>query len=187
MKFLSRQHKKFSWEEYAIETYNDFGGIGSEQVLLRQCWVNAKDIDLAEYSDISEQDFPWHGYTYEDFVKLNTLLQACLKDVKRCKSYSDVKKFIRRNRDVYKAYFKSPICVHEKDGDTGYSFGIDGRHRIFVAQRNNALLPVWVVEWVDVSKMTQEEYVRSFCGGGWRFYEEANINEEKIREIKIRD
>lgn len=186
MNFFWRKYKTFSWEEYAIETYKNLGGIGSDLVLLRQCWVDAKSIDLGDF-DVSEQDFPWHGYTYEDFVQLNTSLQECLEDVKECKSYGTVRRFIRRNKDVYKAYFENPICVQEKAGDVGYAFGSDGRHRIFVAQRNGGILPVWVVEWVEVSQMTQEEYVKSFCGGGWRFYEEANIDEEKIRRIKAKE
>lgn len=185
MNLWRKRHKRFSWEEDAISTYDDLGGIGSDEVLLGQCWIDAKKIDLDDYSYISEQDFPWHGYTYDDFVRLHTALQKSIEEVRKCKSRFGVKLFKKRHKEVFNAYFSQPICVYEKDGGSGYAFGRDGRHRIFVAQVCGGLLPVWVVERVEVSEMTRDEYIESYCGGGWRFYEEMNIDEEKIRRIRI--
>lgn len=179
-----RLRKMYSWEKYAIETYHDIGESGIEEVLLRQCFINAREIDLAEDWNISEQDFPWHGYSYTDFNRLNNSLQGCIEYAKKCKSMRDVRRFIKRHKAVYKAFFERPIRVYEKGKNAGYKFGSDGRHRIFVAQQNNTEIPVWIVEWVDVSKMTRDEYIKSFCGGCWRFYEDAEIDEERIRQIK---
>ena len=88
---------------------------------------------------------------------------------------------------MYNAFFSSPICVFEKDNETGYSFSGDGRHRIYVAQINDSVLPVWVVEYVDISKLSLKEYINSYAAEGWRFFEKPDIDEKKIRQLKELD
>lgn len=174
---------KYRWEDEAISTYNDMQGTGVDTVLLRQAFVNANEIDISK----EIVDFPWHGYSRSDFNKLDGKLQACIVEAESCQNMRDEIRFIKRNREVYNAYFSSPICVFEKNDKTGYSFSSDGRHRIYVAQINDSVLPVWVVEYIDISKLSLKEYINSYAAGGWRFFEKPDIDEEKIRQLKELD
>lgn len=174
---------KYRWEDEAISTYNDMQGTGVDTVLLRQAFVNANEIDIS--TEIIE--FPWHGFSRTDFNLLDCKLQACIVEVESCQNMRDEISFIKRHREVYNAFFSSPICVFEKDNETGYIFSGNGRHRIYVAQINGSVLPVWVVEYIDISNLSLKEYINSYAAGGWRFFEKLNIDENKIRRFKELD
>ena len=61
-----------------------------------------------------------------------------------------------------------PIYVYQ-NGNSGYSFGNDGRHRIFAAKQADGMIPVWVVEYKDPRNVSLEYYRKHVFSGSWRF------------------
>lgn len=158
------------WEDENAEMYDRDALEGEESFIVEQRWVNAKEIQMAEMCMNEKDDFPWHGHTFEDFIRLDKKLQSCREAIDNIRCAKDVERFRRKNREVYDAYFSIPICVLNKEGVL--SFSHDGRHRIFAAVCNNGELPVWVLEYKKSKDVDREFFKKHVFSGNWRFLNE---------------
>lgn len=156
-----------TWDAKNEEDYLNGNYYEEELFIVAQKIIPAKTIDMEDY-DIGESNFPWHGHTLDDFCRLNNALQNCIAIVERIRSPREVKKFRRKYREVYDAYFRRPIYVYQ-NRNSGYSFGCDGRHRIFAAKQADGMIPVWVVEYKDPRNVSLEYYKKHAFAGSWRF------------------
>ena len=158
------------WEQENTEDYLN-GSYESEMTfIVEQRIAIASEIEMNDNA-ITKSDFPWHGYSFDDFEKLNQELQCCIKEIYSFNSPNDIKHFRRKHRKVYDAYFCLPICVSLND--TGkLCFGFDGRHRIYFASVCNGVIPVWVIEEKKVKDVDLEYYKKHLYSGEWRFLNE---------------
>ena len=153
-------------EEECLEVLADVDDEYEEETIVEQAVIEARKIDLA--GEIVE--FPWHGYSESDFVSLNNALQEKLAKLGEINNLKSVLRFKKRNQDLYNAYFLSPIEVLYQQNADSYSFSGDGRHRIWVAQKTNSCLPVWIVKYEKIKTLPIDIFVKTCTYGEWRFY-----------------
>jgi len=165
-KLFTRATYDFWWEDDCYNVYDDIDDEYEEPIIINQAVVPAREINL----DNEHVDFPWHNHSEDDFISLNEKLQGLLSEAISCKDKKSVIRFKKKHKEVYEAYFLRPLMVFEKDGSNRYSFGSDGRHRIFVAQKSDGLLPVWIVRHAKVSRLPLDQYKKRIAIGEWRFY-----------------
>ena len=154
-------------EQECQEILDDVDEDYEEPIVLVQKMVRARDIELREYNDV---DFPWHGYSEGDFQSFNSKLQEVLPIAMSCDNQKKVNAFIRKYQDIYLAYFERPIEVLFQPDSDKYGFLGDGRHRIWIAQQADSLLPVWICEYRKIKNMPIDEFVKCCALGPWRFY-----------------
>ena len=152
-------------EAECLEVLADVDDEYEEETIVEQAVIEARKIDLA--GEIVE--FPWHGYSESDFVSLNNDLQKTNAKLSEINNIKSVLKFKKRNRNLYNAYFLSPIEVLYQENSDRYSFFGDGRHRIWVAQKTDSLLPVWIVKYERIKALPIETFVKTCTYGEWRF------------------
>lgn len=137
-----------------------------DEVLVRQDYIRAMDIDCGGDA-VSKADFPWHGRTYQHFIDITKKLQELLPEILSMRQDKEVREFRRKHGDVYGAYFERPIHVLLENGK--YRYNGDGRHRIFAAAQIGGVLPVFVVEYAEIRKMTEEGFLERNCQRNWKF------------------
>lgn len=147
------------WEDDLVEQFENEDN--EVPVIVRQAIV------LADTLPCEKVDFPWHGYSEKDFEHLHKKMVKSLKSAIDCKSKKDVIRFKKRNKDVYNAYFLKPIQILQENSSVG-----DGRHRIYMAQRLNSVIPIWEIAYVPKRSLTLEDYRRKMAWGEWRFLDE---------------
>jgi len=150
------------------ETYEDVHDSDEiDCVIIEQMMIDAKLIDLSD----ELIQFPWHGRPFKDFADINYQLQKSIQALDILTDEESVNDFIKKNTDLYKAYFQNPICVvRSKKNPDMYTIDCDGRHRIFAAQLSNGYIPVNHIEYCSIKNLTYEEYVTCAWGGPWRFF-----------------
>ena len=165
-KLSNRTTYTFWWEDECHSMLTDIDDDYEEPIIVEQAVIPAREINIDnEYVHI-----PWHHHSESDFISLNERLQSLLREAISCKDKKSVIRFKKKHKVVYEAYFLRPLMVFEKGGSDRYSFGSDGRHRIFVAQKSDGLLPVWIVRHVKVSRLPLNQYKKRIAIGEWRFY-----------------
>lgn len=137
-----------------------------DEVLVRQDYIRAMEIDCGDDA-VSEADFPRHGRTYQDFIDITKKLQELLPEILSMRQDKELRKFRRKNGGVYGAYFERPIHVLLENGK--YRYNGDGRHRIFAATQIGGVLPVFVVEYAEIRRMTAEAFAERNCQRSWKF------------------
>lgn len=137
-----------------------------EEVLVRQDYIRASDIICGEYA-MTEQDFPWHGHSYQDFLDLTKNLQLLLPEILSITGEKEAMRFRKKHKDIYEAYYRWPIHVLLESEK--YHFKGDGRHRIFAATQTGGVIPVFIVEYAVVREMTIESFLERNCYRNWKF------------------
>lgn len=148
------------WEDDLVQQFEN----EDEEV----CIIMRQEIVLADTLPHEDVDFPWHGYSKEDFEQLHKRMTMVIKDAMDCKQKKDVVRFKKKNKEVYNAYFRNPIQIFEDSDRVG-----DGRHRIHTAQRLNSIIPVWKVEYVFKGCLTLDDYRKKMAFGEWRFLDKG--------------
>ena len=161
------QYEKY-WEEMNEERYRtgDYDDNESE-FIIEQKMINAREIVMGDCA-INENDYPWHGYTFQEFKDLNDEMQASLDTVRNIKNKKEIKQFKRAHKKIFNAYFFRPIRVY-LDTDGRMLFGGDGRHRIHVASIANGLIPVWIIKYQDPKTVSLDYFKTNYATGEWRF------------------
>lgn len=154
-------------EQECQEILDDVDEDYEEPIVLEQKMVRARDIELREYNDV---DFPWHGYSEDEFRAFDSKLQETIPIALTCNSKKKVNEFIKKYQDIYLSYFATPIEVLFQPNSDKYGFLGDGRHRIWSAQQANSLLPVWICEYRKIKNMPIDEFMKCCALGPWRFY-----------------
>lgn len=153
------------WWENECDVYYEYKKDEPFHIIKKQVFLNANDINIKKYLPL---EFPWHGYIYEDFEKLNIAMTKSLRDLECCNDIKGITKFKRKHIEVYEAYFRQPINVIS-DGNGGFKLLGDGRHRTYLAQKYNNVIPVWIVEYTTVDDVALELYKTHQAWGEWRF------------------
>lgn len=157
------------WEIENEKRYNSKDFYEEEPFIIEQRFLPANRILMGDYA-IDESYFPWHGHSFDDFIQLNSELQACIGIVQNIRGSKDVKHFRLKHRTVYDAFFEDPICLSINDKNE-YCFGSDGRHRVYAASVSNGLLPVWIIEYKDPKTVSIDYFKKHALSGTWRFLE----------------
>lgn len=165
MAFLRKKQPKLSVSSDR-DIYYEYRAKEEAEVLIRQDYIRAAEIDCGEDA-ISEQDFPWHGHSYQDFLDVTNRLQRLLPEILAICGDKEIKRFQKRHADVYEAYYRCPIHILLEDGK--YKILGDGRHRIFTAAQTDSVIPVFIVEYAVVREMTVEGFLERNCWRSWRF------------------
>lgn len=148
------------------DVYYEYQAGEEEEVLVRQDYIRAEEIVCGKEA-ISEQDFPWHGHSYQDFLDVTNRLQQLLPEILDITGEKEARRFRKKHKDIYDAYYQRPIHVLLENGK--YKFLTDGRHRIFAAKQINGVIPVFVVEYAVVREMPVESYIERDCMRCWQF------------------
>lgn len=148
-----------NWE-HTEQEYKEIEKDGYYQIIVSQEFIPARQIMI----DKSGFEFPWHGFSYDDFERLCSRYEKCLQRYNingGRKSAIGIKRWFP---DVYEAFFQHPIIIDVETGTIG-----DGRHRVFILAKHNLNIPVWRAEGKLGKDVSLNEYLHNDTIGEWRF------------------